>query len=409
MAKKNIIFFTNTYPYGNGEQWKSNEIEVFQHYFDRIIIVPLHYGNNRNPLEVPRGVKVMTPLFEHPNFKLSLKDRLYILKGPLGYMLKELLTTKALINKQHFNNWNSSAWLLTKLLKSDVVRQLFQMELNNSVFYFYWGIRMCDLIPFIKKRFPEAKYYVRFHGFDLYEERNRGYIPFRKNVLRNLNAAIAISDYGAHYLDKKYSEKTGVRIIKNRLGVPFAGVAGSSDDGVLRVVSCASLIPLKRVHLIYETLILLKIPVEWKHIGGGVLMDELKELIRNKRVEHVKVQLTGQVAPAEVMKHYAGQAVDLFLHVSETEGVPVSVMEALSASVPVIATDAGGTKELVDTSCGRIIPVDFQPQQLAQRIMEFYRLDEGQKRKMKEAALDRFRAMCDANRNARELLEELSR
>ncbi|NMC40567.1 MAG: glycosyltransferase, partial [Bacteroidales bacterium] len=54
-----------------------------------------------------------------------------------------------------------------------------------------------------------------------------------------------------------------------------------------------------------------------------------------------------------------------FINVSSSEGVPVSVMEALSFGIPVIATDAGGTSEIVNNTNGRLIPVDFDPKDLA--------------------------------------------
>jgi glycosyltransferase involved in cell wall biosynthesis len=39
------------------------------------------------------------------------------------------------------------------------------------------------------------------------------------------------------------------------------------------------------------------------------------------------------------------------------EGVPVSLMEAMASLVPVVATDSGGTGELVDGGAGLLVPV----------------------------------------------------
>jgi glycosyltransferase involved in cell wall biosynthesis len=40
-------------------------------------------------------------------------------------------------------------------------------------------------------------------------------------------------------------------------------------------------------------------------------------------------------------------AIDVFVHPSETEGLPNAVLEAAAAGLPIVATDAGATREIV--------------------------------------------------------------
>jgi glycosyltransferase involved in cell wall biosynthesis len=52
------------------------------------------------------------------------------------------------------------------------------------------------------------------------------------------------------------------------------------------------------------------------------------------------------------------QAFDLFVQSSDYEGTPNAVLEAMAMDTPVVATEAGGTAELVfDGEHGRIIPM----------------------------------------------------
>jgi L-malate glycosyltransferase len=49
-------------------------------------------------------------------------------------------------------------------------------------------------------------------------------------------------------------------------------------------------------------------------------------------------------------------ALDIFVNSSISEGISLTILEAMAAGLPVIATGVGGTPEVVDESCGRLVP-----------------------------------------------------
>ena len=77
--------------------------------------------------------------------------------------------------------------------------------------------------------------------------------------------------------------------------------------------------------------------------GDGELRAELEALTHELGMED-RVRLLGYVA--DMGSWYA--AFDAFLLTSANEGAPVVAIEAQSAGVPVVATDAGGTRTVVD-------------------------------------------------------------
>ena len=72
------------------------------------------------------------------------------------------------------------------------------------------------------------------------------------------------------------------------------------------------------------------------------------------------VTFAGNIDNKDLLNLYQTSKVDLLIQNSITrfglsEGIPVSIMEAMAHGIPVIATDCGGTKELVDGKSGILV------------------------------------------------------
>ena len=109
--------------------------------------------------------------------------------------------------------------------------------------------------------------------------------------------------------------------------------------------------------------------------------------------------LVGQLPSEEVAARLAGS--DVFCLPSLTEGIPVSIMEAMACGVPVIATAVGGVPELVDQQTGMLIPAG-RADRLADAI-ERLTTDEALRSRLVAAARERIEAEYDETRNIKEL------
>lgn len=87
-------------------------------------------------------------------------------------------------------------------------------------------------------------------------------------------------------------------------------------------------------------------------MGGGILEDESKELARDLGIEKF-VDFFGVLDRKEIPKWC--QKSDVFVLPSLNEGMSNSLLEAMASGLAIVATDTGGTKELVDDSNGVIV------------------------------------------------------
>ena len=79
-------------------------------------------------------------------------------------------------------------------------------------------------------------------------------------------------------------------------------------------------------------------------VGRGPLQEAVRARARELEIAD-KVQLAGEASPETLALWYG--AADVLLLTSRREGRPNVVLEALSSGLPVLATDAGGTRELL--------------------------------------------------------------
>lgn len=102
----------------------------------------------------------------------------------------------------------------------------------------------------------------------------------------------------------------------------------------------AELHPIKRIDKLIE--VSSEIDCDFVILGEGEDRKRLEKKIKEKGVEN-KFHLKGYVDEAD---RYI-KAFDLFVLVSDSEAMPLSIIEAMQANVPIIATDVGGIKEMI--------------------------------------------------------------
>ncbi|MBC8232392.1 glycosyltransferase, partial [bacterium] len=118
------------------------------------------------------------------------------------------------------------------------------------------------------------------------------------------------------------------------------------------ILTVARLVPWKGIDKIIEVVSAID-EITLVVVGDGPLESNLKELSVNLGCS-ARVRFTSRISRKEVYEYML--ASDVFVLNSTYEGLPHVVIEAMSCGIPVIATNAGGTPEIVkDRETGLII------------------------------------------------------
>lgn len=285
-------------------------------------------------------------------------------------------------------------------------------EYDSVVFYSYWFYDTALAVIKLRDYYNvNQKCAVsRAHGYDIYTYRNSmNYLPLREYLLKNIDKVYTCSRNGSDYLKNLcpgYENKIQVAYLGSR----DHGIKSIEEEHVFHIVSCCHISPVKRMDLLAKSLTTLKdsgLTLKWTHFGGGDGLEELKEYSK-ENLSFMEVDFVGSVKNTELMEYYQKEPVDLFINTSSSEGLPVSIMEACSFGIPSIATDVGGTSEIVrDKETGLLLAVDFKVEELGEKIKYMVQLPKEEKNVYSERCrklwLEDFCAETNFERFAQEI------
>lgn len=370
-----ILCITEQFPYGKGEQFLESELPVLAEKIDELHVIPYRMiSGDRRP--IPKGVYVHEKIVDKIEKLLSKRVKrawaYYVFLLRIG--VKEIV----ILHKNYRRiKPNNKKWVKFFCIRAHALAEMIEQEIpldTIDVVYSFWLTESAYAAVILKRKYPHLQIISRAHGYDLFSERqNVTHRPYQKETTEGLDAVYSVSGAGALYLKKKYpslSHKVETRYLGLQRKVACAG----SKDNVLRIASCANLIPLKRIHLIAEALQMVNRPVEWVHIGDGPEMHRIQS-IAEKLPLHISCNFRGSCPNSEVISYYQSHPVDVFINCSEIEALPVSIMEAMSFGIPCIGTDVGGVSEIINTENGWLLHKEFNPVELARILEEIDTLD----------------------------------
>lgn len=355
------IIVTN-YPYGYGESFLKDELEILSGAFDRIyIIIPSFHllADQKQLFELPPNAHVVPIEYSYSTaqklftffrvgpFRLyaELTGALKKYNLPLSFgvfkVMHAYLTKEFVFRKE-----------LWKFLSKTGVRR------DQLVLYSYWLTEYTFALFKLKKKFPEIKVFTRVHGWDLYFERHTPpYLPFREAIVPGIDGTFTVSERSRQYLLHKL-QCSPVHVQTSYLGVKgFKANPFQFKQKELVILTMAFIAPVKNLELFIESLTCMSqdIRIQWYHIGDGSDADyaaHIKTLAKEKLGEKLNIayHFTGNLSQPEIDLFIQTVSIDLLVNTSHSEGLPVSMMEALSAGIPIAGPAVGGIPEIIQTA-----------------------------------------------------------
>lgn len=396
---KTLCLFTNEFPYGTWEAYLETEVKFYDQ-FDKVYVfaLQLRKEHSKTRRALPENFTVI-PIWYAPRWKYLINS-IRVLNDPNLYKeLFSMIKRKQLGIKRIIDLFvylSRANYEMRKIKKSISLD-----EIKDAIFYSYRFEYQPYVALLLKKVLKtNNKIVSRAHRYDLYEEfRKNKYISCREILLKNIDVVYPCSEDGKKYLQNKFPRYKS-KIKTSFLGTKGYGVEQYKKGKVLRIVSCSNVVPVKRLDLIIKTLMNLKdVDIEWTHFGDGILMSQIKELA-TKLPNNISVEFKGNIKNSDLMRIYVNNQFDLFVNVSISEGIPVSIMEALSFGIPCVATNVGGTNEIVTHGYnGWLLDENFRKEELENIIRAYWNLNNEQILKLRDCAYSSWKNKYDAEKN----------
>ncbi len=405
---KVLILFSYFYPYSDFDNYINEEVEILAKTFSKIYIIPIHYSN-----ELFRKIPSNAVLINYP-IDISTSTLFDKIKVLLSKEFYEELYNILFLRKKKVSLLliKTIVVYLLKVFKYkekliSIIEEEHSIAPKDVFIYSYWMLENAVASGLVKKIYPQIKVFSRAHSADIYFERHElNYIPFSDKIYELLDAIYFISAMGKNYFIKAHNIIDSSKLHVARLGTNKSKVIPQyfSHEGII-IISLAWILPIKRIELIVDALQKIKdIKIHWVHIGSYYpeRFETLKKYTENTLSlnSNITYDLKGDMKNDEISDYLSKQYFDVFISTSATEGIPVSMMEAMSFGIPVISTNVGGVHEIVeDAHNGFLLDANPTAEDIVLKISTFCNLSEKEKQNFRQNAINTWDTKYNAKKN----------
>jgi glycosyltransferase involved in cell wall biosynthesis len=204
-------------------------------------------------------------------------------------------------------------------------------------------------------------------AWDVHDTRHPfGFQPFRDLQFAFLQQAIGVNNHALEALHASYPEHLE-KFSLNRLGTRDMGMGAMPSEGQrLTILTIGDARPVKGMDRMGDVLKLLyPTPVTWVHVG------ELAEgsVGSDYGLPHLEISQHPTMRHEELMAWLPTQKNHVYVIPSLHEGVPSTLLEAMSLGIPSLGADVGGIGEALSDDVGILLPT-WSAEEAAKAVVE---------------------------------------
>jgi len=345
-----IAYITAQTPYGKGEAFVLPEVIELKKQGHDVVVFPLRpekeLAQGQEATEVGR-VTVRIPLFDLSVFFRAL--RLATLRPGLvariwGGIFRDSGNFKKILKN------------LTVVPKGLVLGEEVKKRGVDHI-HAHWASTP-STAAYIAALYSEVPWSFTAHRWDIGEGN------MLEVKVKSSKFARTINLRGANELKRQLPNELWDKVHIIHMGVNLSESISNANQDFFTIASVGNLLPVKGHEFLLGACFILKgrnVNFRCLLFGNGPLRDKLQQMAKELNLIDV-VNFCGSVAHDEILKLYSTGAVSVLVLPSietkdgEKEGIPVSLMEAMAAGVPVISTTTGGIPELLGNGAGILVP-----------------------------------------------------
>ncbi|MCK4463107.1 MAG: glycosyltransferase [Candidatus Omnitrophica bacterium] len=252
-----------------------------------------------------------------------------------------------------------------------------------------------DIIGFLTTRFTKTRWVATNHVWHGTDAKLRIYEMIDGFILRFADEVVAVSDEIKADLIKKGVKPNKVKRIHNGINVTnfefppqvtkLKNEFGIKDKEVV-ITTVGRLSPEKGHAVLLEAaekIIKEKPNTKFLIVGDGPLKDSLQSLVHRRNLEG-RVIFTGLRTDISDIFSIS----DIYVNSSYVEGLPLTILEAMSAHLPVVATRAGATPQVISHNQNGILVDCGDAEALATGVYRLIASAEERRRLAEQASRD---------------------
>ena len=208
-------------------------------------------------------------------------------------------------------------------------------------------------------------------SFDEFQNNKHSFLIEVQKLLRNwsVNSAEVVITPSDHL--KNFVSELGFNneILKINNGVEITDIKRTNvHKADINLLIISRLVIQKNINIVIEAMELLDNKnVKLSIIGEGGEFNKLEGVIHELNLQN-RVQLLGKIDNNKISQFLL--TADIFIQASDYEGLPHSVLEAINYEIPILSTEVGGCKDLLnDGERGFIIPIPPDKKIIAENII----------------------------------------